>query len=444
MPLAAWRGVDGQNPGRRCRALLKVPDGAVVCSQPRGAEPVAVVKDREAAIQVGVDVDAGAGVAATAGPGVELQHTRAQLERVVVADGALILEAADALEVGQGRGGPPGRVGMRGRLGEARIVAREKPVHDALGLGEGAGLREAEFGDEAILEGAEEPLDPAFALRRRRGDPADAEFLQGAADLRGCDGALELRREAVRRAGVAMKDPMAIGVGGAGDAIAPDEAAEHEKVAMGIFLGAKDGGEDRARGIVDGGMEDEAGPAVLEPGVLTAIHLDEQAGLRHALAAAAMPGRAAGAGTAEAGGPEEPLHRLPRQAQALALRQQLREVVIVRAEVGSAGQGEDPGADDLSDAPRGGPPSVAMGQRTGAVLPQACEQPTEMAQREVQDPGRLPGVQNAVVDARQDMHALVLHLGQGDRLPVHPPRVTDSLTRYGVTESWTYYTISSP
>jgi hypothetical protein len=30
---------------------------------------------------------------------------------------------------------------------------------------------------------------------------------------------------------------------------------------------------------------------------------------------------------------------------------------------------------------------------------------------------------------RQDMQSLMLLLGQRDRLPDHPPRVTDSLTR---------------
>ena len=39
----------------------------------------------------------------------------------------------------------------------------------------------------------------------------------------------------------------------------------------------------------------------------------------------------------------------------------------------------------------------------------------------------------------EEMHAVVLLLGQGDRLPVHSPRVTDSLARWRVTKSLTYY-----
>jgi predicted component of type VI protein secretion system len=42
-------------------------------------------------------------------------------------------------------------------------------------------------------------------------------------------------------------------------------------------------------------------------------------------------------------------------------------------------------------------------------------------------------------DLNQDMSALLLSLAQGDSPPVHAPRVTESLIRYGVTESWSYY-----
>ncbi len=108
------------------------------------------------------------------------------------------------------------------------------------------------------------------------------------------------------------------------------------------LLGAEDAGEDLPGGIVDGGVKHEARPAILEPGVVTAIHLDEEARLGHALAAAAMPVWAPLARTADAGGSEEPLHGLPRHVEALAVGQQLREVVIVHACVGRTRQGEDP------------------------------------------------------------------------------------------------------
>jgi hypothetical protein len=103
-------------------------------------------------------------------------------------------------------------------------------------------------------------------------------------------------------------------------------------------------------------------------------------------------------------------------------------VVIVHAGVGRAGQGQNPSPDGFSHPAPGGPSAVTVDHGRGPVLPPAAEQPPEVAQREAQEPSRLPRTQNPVVDARQDMQALVLPLGQDKRLPVHPPRVTDSLT----------------
>ena len=98
--------------------------------QPLGGEALATVIDRQRPVQVRVDINARLGIGAAAGTGLELQPATVELDCVIVRDGALVLEAADPLEVG-GRG-LPGRLGMRGRVGEARIVAREKPVEHAL------------------------------------------------------------------------------------------------------------------------------------------------------------------------------------------------------------------------------------------------------------------------------------------------------------------------
>lgn len=64
------------------------------------------------------------------------------------------------------------------------------------------------------------------------------------------------------------------------------------------------------------------------------------------------------------------------------LPEQLGEVVIIHARVGGAGQGQDPGADRLGEAPRRGASSVAMGQGGEALLAQAGKRPAEMAERE--------------------------------------------------------------
>ena len=90
---------------------------------------------------------------------------------------------------------------------------------------------------------------------------------------RGCP--VELIRHGERGAGIAVKDPMAIGVGGGGEAIAPDQMAEQEEVALGILLGAKDAPEHLPRRIVDRCKEDKTGAALLKPVTVAPVQLDE-------------------------------------------------------------------------------------------------------------------------------------------------------------------------
>jgi len=316
-----------------------------------GAQALAAVVDGQRAIEVGVDLDAGSGVAASTGPRPDLEEAPIELHRVIVLDGTLVLEAADAVEVCRSRCGAPRGVTVGRCLREAGIVAGEKPVEHALGLRERARLGETELDDEAILEGPKEPLDPTLGLRGMRTDPADAEFLEGAADLGRFGPALKLLGQGERGAGIAVEDPMAVGVGGAGHAIAAEELAEEQEVAVRVLFQAEDAAEDPARRVVDGGVEHQARAALFEPGVVAAVHLDKEAGLGHALTAATMAWGTAGAGTADPGGAQQPLHSLAGDPEAFARREQLGEVVIIHARIGGAGQGEDAVPDGLCKAP---------------------------------------------------------------------------------------------
>jgi hypothetical protein len=269
-PRVIWRGdarrsgrlpIGGRQEGIRGRrglraSILGHSGGPVAVRKPLGTETLAPIEDGERAVEEGVDVDARSSVAAPAWTGIDLEEGTIELHGVVVGDGATILEAADAREVSGCR---PPRGLRRGRgVGEARVVAGAETVKDALGLGECRRLREAEFDDQAILEGAKEPLHAALALRRGGGDPADPEFLKRTPDLGRGDIAVELLRQALWRPRIAMKDAMAIGVGCHGQAIAANELAQQQEVAVGILLGAKDASEDLTRGIIDGREEDEA------------------------------------------------------------------------------------------------------------------------------------------------------------------------------------------
>jgi hypothetical protein len=395
--------------------------------EPLGGNPLPPIGDGEGAIEMGVEVDAQSGIAAATGAGGELEDAPLQLERVIVLDRAAVPETTDPVKVGADGGGAPGGHGMRGHAGEARIIAREKPGEHAGRLGEGAGVREAEFDHEPILEGAEEPFNPTLGLRGVGANPRDAQFAERAADLGFPRGPAELVVEGERGVRIGTKDAMAIGVHGGGEAIAAAEMPEQKEVAVRIFLEAEDSAEDVPSGVIDRGEEDEAGAAVLEPGMVTAIELDEEAGLRHALAPPAMARGAAGAGTANARLAQQAVDRGAREVNPFALGQELGEMAVIAASIASAGQGEHPRADGIRTAAGGPPAAVAMSEGGQALLAHFRDEPADVADRESQQRRRRPSREESRADPRKDLPPLLLCLGQGDRLPVHSPRVTESL-----------------
>jgi len=89
---------------------------------------------------------------------------------------------------------------------------------------------------------------------------------------------------------------------------------------------------------VDGGMEDEPRPAVFEPGMMTAIDLDEEAGLGHGLAAAPVAWRTPFPGTGQAVLAEEALDGRARDLDAFAVLECFGEVTVVEAGIGRTGQ----------------------------------------------------------------------------------------------------------
>ncbi len=131
------------------------------CEDPK-RDPASVMADREPSIEVAAYDDARLRVAGPVGIGQELQVLRAERDGIIIGHRALMGEAADVVELELRRQGPIGRPGLGGGAGKARIVAREEGRQDGVGLVEGAGLGEAEFTDQAILEGAPEALDAAL------------------------------------------------------------------------------------------------------------------------------------------------------------------------------------------------------------------------------------------------------------------------------------------
>ena len=407
----------------RCGSPWPVAERA---TRPDG-QSLSPIDDGERAVQVRSNGHAEAGVAAAVGAGAQLQPPALQLDGIIVLDLALVLETTDLLQIW--RRGAPRRCGVCGRVGKAGVEPPSKAVEDPLGLRERLRARESQLDDQAILQRAEEPFYSTFRLRRIGRDPLEAQFLHRAADLGGFQSSLELLRDRQGRAGIAMENAVTISVDGRRHAIARDQLAEEQQVAVRVLFLAKDAAEQFARRIIDRGEQDEARPAVLQPRVVTAVHLNEQAGLRHPLAAAAMARRAAGPRTPDASLAQQALDRGPRDGEGFPFPQELGELMVIDAGIGRAGQGHDLGPYGVGQAPLGHAPAITVGQGGGALRPYLRQQPPDVPHRQAHEARRRTGRKRALLHLRQNMCTLLLLLGQGDRLPGHPPRVTESLSR---------------
>lgn len=289
---------------------------------------------------------------------------RAERDGIVIGHRALMGEAADVVELQIRRQEPIGGPGLRGGARKACIVAWEKGLQDGIGLVKGAGLGKAEFTDEPVLEGAPESFDAALRLRGVSGDPLDAQLAQGAANLGGRSGvATELLVEGEGPgAGLIGNDAVPIAIEGDGNPMGADQRPEHDEVAMGIFLRPEDGGGDRVGGIIDGALEDQAGAAPLEPVVVAAVPLEEQARLRHAGAAAAEATGPSRPWTGETGGQQDPMDRGAREDDAVDLGEFLGQMLVIESGIGRAGQPYDATLKGSGNAIGGGAAPVPMGQ----------------------------------------------------------------------------------
>src|ERR1019366_2733691 len=122
--------------------------------------------------------------------GRDLEAAPIPLHDVVVADRALVMKAADALQIFGS--GTPGLFGFARHTGEATAVVGKKIAQDLVGREQVVGASQAQFAGEAILKSAPETFNAALGLRTLRGDVSDAQLLESAAALRGLAASGEL------------------------------------------------------------------------------------------------------------------------------------------------------------------------------------------------------------------------------------------------------------
>jgi hypothetical protein len=213
---------------------------------------------------------------------------------------------------------------------------------------------------------------------------------------------------------------MTVGVHRQWEPIGGGERPEEEQVAGGILLRAKHTAEDPACGIVESSVQDEAGSASLEPGVVTAVHLDEHAGLRHAFAAAAMPWRAAGARAAEPGGREDATERGARDVDVFPFGEEIREVLKVHASIAGLGKAHEAAAQRLREAAWRGATAIPMDQGRGALDSIPGVEAAEVPDREAEKLGSVRHADLAAIQGTENEQATLGTLGQRNHLP-HAP-----------------------
>ena len=138
-----------------------------------------------------------------------------------------------------------------------------------------------------------------------------------------------------------------------------------------------------------------------------AVQLQEQARRRTAHSAAAVLWRAAGARTRDPRAAQDPLHRGPREVDALALGEQLTEVRVVQAGVPVLGEGHHLRRERGVEGVRRPAPRVPVRECRGPAVDQARGEPTDRAIGEAEQECRFLAVDPAREETRKDEGTLV-------------------------------------
>jgi hypothetical protein len=325
------------------------------------------VKERDPAVESLIEMDFGSGEAEALSLLGDLEALALPLHDVVVADHALVNEAADAVEVF--RWGAPSGLQVARTAGKAAVVVCHENTQPGIGGVQIVSLSQAEFAGEAVLEHAPEAFDAAFGLRRAGGDEGDAELIESAAELGGLTFSGELffhRPEVV----VADEDAAMIAVEGEWDTAGTQELTEQREIAGGGFGGEELGGEDFSGGIVLQAESGEPGAAALEPIVGGAIELDQFAFAGGSQTALTMRGSATLSGRADAGLTQETAKSFAAEGKTLDLAKFFAEVMIIEAGIGGTGQANDGLAYPGRQAAGAGPSPVGVRQSRLSLLPQ--------------------------------------------------------------------------
>jgi hypothetical protein len=382
------------------------------------------VVERHSSVKGLVDLHFGAGKAEAARLLRDLEAAAFPLHDVVVADGALVKEAADAVEAV--RCGTPGGFHLAGLFGETAVVVGDESAQHGVGGVEIMSASKAEFAAQAILQHAPEAFDAAFGLRAVGGDEGDGQLFQGAAEL----GRLTFTGELFLDGPVVVvadEDAAVIAVKSERHTVAAEQLFQQAEIAESGFRGEELGGQDFAGGVVLHAKSGELGAAAFEPVVWAAVELHEFAEARGTHTALAMSGSAAFSRRPETMLTQQAAQGFATQGKAFALGQLLAKMVVVKARVDATRELHDALAHGVRQAAMTGPAAVGVSQSRLPVFAHTLLQALNLAHAQAQESGG-SGTRHASLDACTDhAHSLQFLLTQRESLLSH--RVTFSRCR---------------
>ena len=248
--------------------------------------------------------------------GRDLETASIPLHDVVVADAALVMKAADAVEIFGS--GTPGFFRFARGATEAAVVVGQETAQDLVGGVQIVSTGQTQLAGEAILKGAPETFDASLGLGTVGSDVGDAELFQRAAELGGFTAAGELffHRPVIV---VANEDAVAIAVEAERYAEAAQQAVEQAEIAARIFGEEEFGDENFACGVVEKAEQGELRAAIFQPAMQAGVEQQHLAFASARQAALAMRGSATFAGRADPGRAQQTAKGLAPEREAFDL-----------------------------------------------------------------------------------------------------------------------------
>ena len=174
-----------------------------------------------------------------------------------------MLEAEDFIQGAASVPGTVGRFGHFGRDGKLGVVAGQEVLQHGVGLVDGLGASQAQFGYQTILEGSGGAFHTTFSLWRAGEDLPDAQFGNGLAEGGGLHRWLDMPGPAGK-----LEHAVAVAVDGNRPAKACDQSLHQGEIAAGVLLGAEHGVDHGAGGVVHGQQQGELGTVIAQPPVM--------------------------------------------------------------------------------------------------------------------------------------------------------------------------------